>query len=236
MLHFIISCMHCHHSGIEQLLSVSRQRRREFVVMEPAAMLCTCDQFRLVWSLACHILETFFFLFLLFFSALTGVGQQVRELVKKINGLEEQRDALERRLATQVQPATTAGACESSPAGTGGLPLQDQLLLKVSHRVTNPFLPSNTFPPTPCLQHLPCGRSTNSVSSDLDRMLKWWRRDLNAARQKPRHSVHSSGLMTSWRSSQLLRCFQCLSTCISFCCISILSYPSSLTPSQIPTE
>lgn len=66
--------------------------------------------------------------------ALTAIGQQVRELVKKINGLEEQRDALQRLLAAQQQPPPTAGAHESSPAGTALLPLQDQLLLKAGHR------------------------------------------------------------------------------------------------------
>lgn len=52
--------------------------------------------------------------------------------MKKINGLEEQRDALERRLAAQPLPAATAGADESSPQGDAGMPLQDQLLLKAS--------------------------------------------------------------------------------------------------------
>ena len=63
--------------------------------------------------------------------------------MKKINGLEEQRDALERRLAAQQQPAPTAGGHESMPAGTAGLPLQDQLLLKAGSRVS-------TFPDPPC--------------------------------------------------------------------------------------
>ena len=52
--------------------------------------------------------------------------------MKKINALEEQRDALERRLAAQLVSAATAGVDESSPQGTAGLPLQDQLLLKAS--------------------------------------------------------------------------------------------------------
>lgn len=52
--------------------------------------------------------------------------------MKKINALEEQRDALERRLAAQPGPVPTAVANESTPQGTAGLPLQDQLLLKAS--------------------------------------------------------------------------------------------------------
>ncbi|KAL3136227.1 hypothetical protein ABBQ32_007239 [Trebouxia sp. C0010 RCD-2024] len=62
-------------------------------------------------------------------------AEQVRELVKKINALEEQRDALERRLAAQPGPVPTAVANESTPQGTAGLPLQDQLLLKESELV-----------------------------------------------------------------------------------------------------
>lgn len=135
-----MSCMHCHLADIEQFLSVSRQHCLKFGVMEFGviqfgAMLCKCDQFH-----SSNLRKCFFFFFfsILLLLPLTAVGQQVRELVKKINGLEEQRDALERRLATQVQPAPTAGAHESSPAGTSGLPLQDQLLLKASYRVSNP--------------------------------------------------------------------------------------------------
>ena len=136
-----ISCMHGHLSDVEQFLSISRQRCREFVVMDLGSMFCIPDQYRLVWSLVIRLScpGTFFFSHALISTALTAVGWQVRELVKKINGLEEQRDALERRLAAQVQPAPTAGAHESLPAGTGGLPLHDQLLLKVSHRGCNPF-------------------------------------------------------------------------------------------------
>ena len=55
--------------------------------------------------------------------------------MKRINGLEEQKDALERRLAAQQQPAPTVRGDESLPAGTTELPLQDQLLLKASSRV-----------------------------------------------------------------------------------------------------
>ncbi|KAL3131701.1 hypothetical protein ABBQ38_007991 [Trebouxia sp. C0009 RCD-2024] len=70
-----------------------------------------------------------------------AVEQQVRELAKKINALEEQRDTLERRLAAQPGPAPTAGADESTPQGTAGLPLQDQLLLKASLALgSHPFL------------------------------------------------------------------------------------------------
>ncbi len=62
-----------------------------------------------------------------------GPVQQVRKLVKKINSLEEQRDALERQVAAGQQPSRPAVTSETLPPGTtSDLPLQDQLLFKVS--------------------------------------------------------------------------------------------------------
>lgn len=58
--------------------------------------------------------------------------QQVRDLVSKMNSLEEQRDALERQVAARQPPA--AGD-QVAPPGSGtasDLPLQDQLLFKVT--------------------------------------------------------------------------------------------------------
>lgn len=60
--------------------------------------------------------------------------------MKKIIGLEEQKDTLERRLAAQQQPPPTLGGVESSPADTTTLSLQNQLLHKASYRVFKPFL------------------------------------------------------------------------------------------------
>ena len=57
--------------------------------------------------------------------------QQVRELMSKINSLEEQRDALERQVAARQQPAA---ANQVAPPGSAApyLPLLDQLLFKVT--------------------------------------------------------------------------------------------------------
>ncbi len=60
--------------------------------------------------------------------------QQVRELMSKINSLEEQRDALERQVAARQQPAAANQAVPpgSTTATASDLPLQDQLLFKVT--------------------------------------------------------------------------------------------------------
>ena len=57
---------------------------------------------------------------------------QVRELIEKINGLEEQRDALERQVAKSQKPSSVSVAGEGGPlAIPAPMPLQDQLLCKV---------------------------------------------------------------------------------------------------------
>ena len=57
---------------------------------------------------------------------------QVRELIEKINGLEEQRDALERQVAKSQKPSSLAVAGEGGALAVPALlPLQDQLLCKV---------------------------------------------------------------------------------------------------------
>ena len=55
-----------------------------------------------------------------------------------------------------------------------------------------------------CVQHL---HMLKIKFVSLDRSLSWWKHDWSAARQKPERSVHSSALMTFWKSSKLLRCF-----------------------------
>ena len=57
---------------------------------------------------------------------------QVRELVKKIAGLEEQRDALERQLMANPQHDPTHKEGDT-PSGASDMPLQDQLLFKVNN-------------------------------------------------------------------------------------------------------
>lgn len=58
--------------------------------------------------------------------------QQVRELMLKINSLEEQRDALERQVAARQPPAAADQLAPPGSATASDLPLQDQLLFKVS--------------------------------------------------------------------------------------------------------
>ena len=60
--------------------------------------------------------------------------QQVRELMSKINSLEEQRDALERQVAARQLPAAANQLAPpgSTTATASDLPLQDQLLFKVT--------------------------------------------------------------------------------------------------------
>ncbi len=61
--------------------------------------------------------------------------QQVRELVSKINSLEEQRDALERQVAARQPPAAANQLTPPGSATASDLPLQDQLLFKVTTQI-----------------------------------------------------------------------------------------------------
>ena len=91
-------------------------------------MFCTPDSFDLATALGKAAFNSFDY---------SNSMRQVRELVKKITDLEGQRDALERQLAASPQQGPVPKEGGNTSGVASDMPLQDQLLFKVSSHNDN---------------------------------------------------------------------------------------------------